>query len=163
MAKDKELIPTPPRALNALGNLLKDILDGLITVELFAGRGVISKRFLKAGAQTAVCIDNNPPEEHEAADGMVWLEMDALQFLDEERVQNVGLIYSAPPPGSDYNRQILEKLPELNMLADNCLVILEEPTWSQTPLQNYPRYSVVETYEFGTTRIVVTQMVELPV
>ncbi|MFP4687630.1 MAG: RsmD family RNA methyltransferase [bacterium] len=158
MSSNKKESPTPQSAINALTNLLKDILSGLTVVELFAGRGTVSKQLLKAGAKTAVCVDIAPPDDHLKDDSMVWLQMDALQFLQEERVRNVGLIYSAPPPGEDYNRKLLKLLPDLDNIEDNCLVILEEPTWDHTPIQNYENYVLIENYEFGKTRVVVTQL-----
>ncbi len=162
MSPDKKLNPTSDRALNAIASLLKEVLDGLTIVELFAGSGRVGKRLLKEGAKTAVCIDSSPPEEHAKGESMVWIKMDALQFLEEERVRNIGLVYSAPPPGEDYNRRVLELLPRLENIENNCLVILEEPTWDHTPLQNYPSYSLIENYEFGTTRIAVTQLIKEP-
>jgi 16S rRNA G966 N2-methylase RsmD len=162
MSPDKKLNPTSNRALNAIANLLGEVLDGLTIVELFAGSGRVGKRLLKEGAKTAVCVDSNPAEGHAEDDSMVWIKMDALQFLEEERVRNVGLVYSAPPPGEDYNRRVLELLPQLESIENNCLVILEEPTWDHTPLQNYPRYALIEDYEFGTTRIAVTQLIKQP-
>lgn len=157
---DKETIPTPDNALNALSELLRDILEGLTVVELFAGSGRVSQRFLQEGAAKAVCVDDEPPEDHVEMDGMVWITMDVMDFLEQDRVQDIGLVYSAPPYGSDYNRKVLERLPSLESLQKNCLVILEEPTWHQTPLKEFPGFEEVETFQFKETKITVTQMVE---
>lgn len=157
---DDERRPTPDNALNALSDLLRDVLEGLTVVELFAGRGRVSKRFLQEGAQRAVCVDAEPPADRGEAEGLIWLEMDVMDFLGEQRVRDVGLIYSAPPYGSEWNKNVLQTLPELTILQRNCLVLLEEATWDHTSMREFSRFEVVETFEFNDTRITVTQMVD---
>lgn len=151
--------PTPERALNALTNLLKDILDDLTLVELYSKGGTVSKRFLNQGASKAVCVTEDPPEDKVETEGLIWLPMDPVDFMEEERVQDVGLIYSSPPEGADENRKILERLLKAQILEDNCLVILEEPAWNYTKLDDYKFLEEIEVSDYDRTKITVCQMV----
>lgn len=156
---DDQREPTPDQALNALTNLLKDVLDGLTLVELYPKSGIVSQRFLNAGAEQAVCVTEEPSDDHLDEDGMIWLPMDPVDFMEEERVQDVGMIYSSPPEGGDQNREIIERLPRAQILQENCLVILEEPVWNYTIVEDYNYLEEIESNEYDRTRITVNQMV----
>jgi len=131
-------------------------------VELYPGRGEVSDRFLKEGAATAVCVADEQPEDKVDNENIVWLEMNPLDFLEEKRVRGAGLVYAAPPAGSGHSRTILKKLPESPFITENCLLLLEEPVFEKTQFQNYPRYHVVETFQFSKVRIAVTQLLDSP-
>jgi hypothetical protein len=151
--------PTSDRALNALTNLLKDVIDGLTLVELYPKSGRVSQRFLNTGAKKAVCVTDETPENQVEEDGMIWLPMDPIEFMEEERVQDVGLIYSSPPEGADQNREIIDRLLGAKFLQDNCLVILEEPAWNYTKLDDYKFLEEIEVSDYDRTKITVCQMV----
>jgi len=153
---------TPNDALNALSDLLGDVMEGLTMVELYAEGATVSDRFLTEGVERAVCVNAEPPEDRLERDGLVWLPMDPVDFLEEERVKDVGLVYSSPPYDSELNKEILNLLPDSPIIAENCLVILEEATWSHTRLEDYGRYQTIESYRFDEVKISVTQMIEEP-
>lgn len=154
---------TPPDALNALADLLGDVLEGLTMVELYARRGTVSNRFLTEGVERAVCVGKESSEDRIEADGLVWIPMDPVDFLDEERVQDVGLVYSSPPYDSELNKDILNALPDSPIIAQNCLVLLEEATWNHTRIEDFGRYQPIESYRFDEVKITVTQMLDEPV
>jgi 16S rRNA (guanine966-N2)-methyltransferase len=54
------LRPTPDRVRETLFNWLGQTLDGLATLELYAGTGVLSLEALSRGAARAVAVDRNP-------------------------------------------------------------------------------------------------------
>lgn len=157
-SRDRE--PAPDRALNALENLLKDVLSGLTVVELYAKSGKVSRRFLNTGARRAVCVREDPPNDKIEDEGLVWLPMDPVDFMEDERVQSVGLIYSSPPDGANQNRLILDRLPEATILEENCLVILEEPAWNYIKLDDYKFLEEIEVTDYDRTKITVCQMVQ---
>lgn len=159
MADDPDSRETPDRALNSLMDRLQGILDGLTAVELYAGRGRASARLLKEGAGQAVAVDPDPPEDRLERDGLVWIRMDPLEFFDEPRVQKVGLVYSRPPFGEGLNREVLERLPAAPNLQANCLVILEEPAWNPTRVEDYPFLEPIDEIRVDEARVVLTQMV----
>jgi len=131
-------------------------------VELYPGRGEVSDRFLKEGATTAVCVGKKLPADRIDNENIVWLEMDPLEFMEEKRVRGAGLVYAAPPVGSGHSRTILKKLPDSPFITSNCLLLVEEPVFEKTQFQNYPRYHVIETFNFSKIRIAVTQLLESP-
>ncbi|MFB6344253.1 MAG: hypothetical protein ABEK50_00565 [bacterium] len=128
-------------------------------VELYSKGGTVSERFLNCGAERSVCVTEDPPDDHVEKDGMIWLPMDPVEFMEEERVQNVGLVYSSPPDGADQNRDIIERLRSAKILEDNCLVILEEPAWNYTKLDDYKFLEEIEVSDYDRTKITVCQMV----
>ncbi len=145
--------------MNALADLLKDVLDGLTMVELYSKGGAISQRLMKVGVEKSVCVAKEPPEERVEQDKIIWVPMDPVKFMDEERVQDVGLIYSSPPEGVDQNREVISRFRSAKMLAPNCLVVLEEPAWSYTKLDDYNFFEEIDVSDYDRTKITVAQMV----
>lgn len=139
--------------------MLKEILDGLTMVELFSKGGLVSQRFLNAGAERAVCVAEDPPEDKTEADGIVWLPMDPVEFMEEERVRDVGMVYSSPPDGADQNREIIERLQSAKILENNCLIVLEEPAWNYTKLDDYAFLEEIDVSDYDRTKITVCQMI----
>jgi len=54
------LRPTPDRVRETLFNWLGQTLDGRVTLDLYAGTGVLSLEALSRGAARAVAVDRNP-------------------------------------------------------------------------------------------------------
>lgn len=155
----EEREPTPERALNALTNLLKDVVEDLTMVELFSKGGTVSQRFLNIGTKRAVCVNEDPPEDAVEEDGIIWLPMDPVDFMEEERVRDVGLVYSSPADGAEKNREIIDRLRSATILQDNCLVVLEEPAWNYTKLDDYNFLEQIDVSDYDRTKITVCQMV----
>ncbi len=151
--------PTPDRALNSLTNLLNEVINNLTLGELYAKTGRVSQRFLDAGAAKAVCVTENSPSDKIDKEGMIWLPMNPVTFMEEERVQEVGLIYSSPPEGFEQNREIIDRLREAKFLQDNSLVILEEPAWNHTQIDDYEFLEKIKVFDYDRTKITVCQMV----
>ena len=90
------LRPTPDRVRETLFNWLGQTLDERVTLELYAGSGVLSLEALSRGATRAVAVDRNPVlvralaataaaigieglEAH-VADAQSWLARDASRY-----------------------------------------------------------------------------------
>lgn len=157
---DHEHRDTPDRLLNALMDRVKGVLDGLTVVELYAGRGRVSDRCLKEGADRAVCVDPEPPEDRLEREHMVWITMDPLDFFGEPRVEGVGLVYSRPPFGSRLNPEVVEQLPGAPGLETNCLVVLEDPAWNPTRMEDVPFLTLIDEIRVDDLRLVLSQMVD---
>lgn len=149
---------TPKKAINALINLLDDVIEDLTIVHLYAYDGTVDERLLDKGAEKVVCVTEQSSPERVEREGLVWLEMDPLDFFDRERVPDVGMVYTSPPDESDLNRDVLKQLPEATNLETNCLVLVQEPSWNKTLLDNFSEYELIEDLEYENTRIAVTQM-----
>jgi 16S rRNA (guanine966-N2)-methyltransferase len=102
------LRPTPDRVRETLFNWLGQRLDEQVTLDLFAGTGVLSLEALSRGAARAVAVDRNPAlaralaatatsfgvaglETH-VADARAWLARDTGRY---------DVIFLDPPFGSD--------------------------------------------------------------
>lgn len=159
---DEEPSPvvTPERGINALVNLLDDVLENLTIVHLYAYDGELGERLLNKGAEKVVCVSEESSEDRVETDGIVWLEMDPLDFFDRERVPGVGMIITSPPEGTDLNRDVLNQLPKAGNLEPNSLVLILEATWNKTLLDNFKEYELIEDMEYDGVRIAVTQMRE---
>lgn len=159
---ETDLRNTPDDTLNALSNLLGDILTDLTVVELYSQLGHPSRRFLNEGASQAVCVAEEFPDGTVKTDGLVRITMNPTDFLEEKRVQNVGLVYSLPPYDSEQNKIVLDKITNSPVIASNCIVILQETTWNHTRIENFGYYAPIETYRFDTIQISVSQLLDEP-
>lgn len=128
-------------------------------MELFSKGGTVSQRFLSSGADKAVCVAEEPPQDRIEDDGIIWLPMNPVEFMEEERVRSVGLVYSSPPDGADRNREIIDRLQSAKILEENCLVVLEEPAWNYTKLDDYQFLEPIDVSDYDRTKITVCQMV----
>jgi 16S rRNA (guanine966-N2)-methyltransferase len=71
------LRPTPDRVRETLFNWLGQRLDGRVTLELYAGTGVLSLESLSRGAARAVAVDRNPTLVRALADTARAIGVDA--------------------------------------------------------------------------------------
>ncbi len=160
MALTGRMVPSPD-GLNFLASLLKDVLDGLTLLDLWAGRGQVSDRLLDEGASRALCVDPEPPEDRIERDEMIWIPTDPLSVLSEDRGDDVGLVYSAAPDEADFtNRDVLNGLKETRFLERNCLVILAERPFNRTQLQNFKLFEEIESRKVGDVQLTVAQMID---
>lgn len=156
---EKKGLETPERAINALINLLDDILEDLTIVHLYAHQGKVDQRLLAQEASKVVCVNEDSPDDKIEEEGMIWLNMDPTDFFDRERVPDVGMVFVSPPAKSDLNRDILNQLPNARNLEQNCLVLIQEPSWNKTLMDNFSEYELIEDMEYDGQRIAVTQMI----
>jgi len=157
-----DLRETSDDTLNALANLLGEILDDLTVVEMYSQTGEPSRRFLNEGASQAVCVAEEFPEEAVETEGLIRIPMEPTEFLEEQRVRDVGLVYSLPPYNSEQNKTILNKIPESPAIASNCIVILQEATWNHTRIEDFGYYTPIKTYRFDTIQVSVSQLLDEP-
>ncbi|HVO87858.1 MAG TPA: RsmD family RNA methyltransferase, partial [Casimicrobiaceae bacterium] len=102
------LRPTPDRVRETLFNWLGQQLDGEVTLELYAGTGVLSLEALSRGAGHAVAIDRNPGLVRALAAtaksfGVTGLEArtgDAGAWLEQE-TRRFDVIFLDPPFAQD--------------------------------------------------------------
>jgi len=102
------LRPTPDRVRETLFNWLGQDLDGVRTLDLYAGSGVLSLEALSRGATLAVAVDRNPAlvravraaAEALGDDGLEVHAADALAHLARE-TRRFDVVFLDPPFDSD--------------------------------------------------------------
>ncbi|MEZ3436046.1 MAG: 16S rRNA (guanine(966)-N(2))-methyltransferase RsmD [Lachnospiraceae bacterium] len=127
--------PTTDRIKETLFNILAPELYDCRFLDLFAGSGGIGIEALSRGAGMAVFVEKNPKAmacirenlmHTKLHDRGVTMQMDVLSALRRlEGEEAFDFIFMDPPYKSEMERQTLEALGELHLLAEGGLIITE--------------------------------------
>jgi len=128
------LRPTSERIRETLFNWLSPRVHGARCLDLFAGTGALGLEALSRGAQSVVFVERASRAvatlqhniETLAADGAVVLQMDALDYLDEERQERFDLVFLDPPFAADMLDELCRLIAERRVLAEDAYVYLEQ-------------------------------------
>jgi len=128
--------PTLDRVKEALFNIIQfDIIDKNI-LDLFAGSGAIGIEAISRGAKSVTFCDNSLDaikiiktniENTRSKENAIVLHKDyiaALNILSEEK-RKFDIIYLDPPYKTDFAKNAIEKIIELNLLSKDGIIILE--------------------------------------
>ena len=128
------LRPTSERIRETLFNWLSPRVHGARCLDLFAGTCALGLEALSRGAQSVVFVERASRAvatlqhniETLAADGAVVLQMDALDYLDEERQERFDLVFLDPPFAADMLDELCRLIAERRVLAEDAYVYLEQ-------------------------------------
>lgn len=128
--------PTLDRVKESLFSIIQNKISDSIVLDLFSGSGALGLETLSRGAELAVLCDNNMEaikiinkniEKTRMKDKTVVVKNDYKNCLDT--LQNKGmkfdLIFLDPPYKSNYAVDALQRILELDILAENGIIILE--------------------------------------
>lgn len=129
-----ETRPTTDRIKETLFNMLSTDICGSTFLDLFAGSGGIGIEALSRGADEAVFIENN----RKAVDcirenlkftrltGGTVLKDDVPAALKElEGKYRFDFVFMDPPYQQEWEKKVLQQLTQLDILADDALIIVE--------------------------------------
>lgn len=157
---DEKTVPTKARVREAMGNALKDEIEGGIILDLFAGSGALGINALSLGAKKAYfvdssisaieCIRNNLKTLSIGKEAEVYL-MDGLAALDRFSGMKFSLIYIDPPyaEGSLYLDSI-SRIHELGLLDENGAIMVEYE--GEVPGAFAP-FKRQKTYNYGRSKV----------
>ena len=126
--------PTADRIKETLFNMLQAYIPGAVFVDLFSGSGGIGIEALSRGARKAYFIENAPKAIAcirqnltftKMEDRAIVLKQDVIGGLSGIFENVVDVIFMDPPYKSEMERQTLEALGELHLLAEGGLIITE--------------------------------------
>ena len=128
--------PTLDRVKESLFNILNIRLQEAVVLDLFSGSGAIGLESISRGAEKAVLCDSSKEafkiissnvEKTRATEKIKKYNLDyekCLKVLGDENYK-FDIVFLDPPYESEYYKKSLDKIYELNLLAEDAIVILE--------------------------------------
>ena len=128
--------PTLDRVKESLFNILNIRLQEAVVLDLFSGSGAIGLESISRGAEKAVLCDSSKAaykiimsnvEKTRAHDKVKVYNLDYEKCLNKLADENYkfDIVFLDPPYESEYYKKSLDKIYELNLLAEDAIVILE--------------------------------------
>ena len=128
--------PTPHIIRQALGNILRNEIEGARCLDLFAGTGAVGIEFLSWGADFCVFVDNLGAA-CQAIEGNLeklrlkergWvMHADAITAIRRlgERDEKIDIIFADPPYKYELTPQIIRAIEESSILRQDGVIIIE--------------------------------------
>jgi len=131
--------PTQERVRKAFIDILRDVIEGSVVLELFAGSGAVGIEALSNGAAEVVFVENNlrslnAIKSNLAALGFVQdagqaslLLMDSLRAIEklESRKKQFDIIFLDPPYFGDLAKNTLQRLSACDIVTPHCVIVVE--------------------------------------
>ena len=126
--------PTLDRVKESIFNIIQSEIEGSKILDLFAGSGAIGLEFLSRGAESVIFCDNskeainiikkNIEKTHMEGKAQV-LNLDFEKCLENNAKEKFDIIYLDPPYNTNYIYKAINKILELNIAKEKCLIIIE--------------------------------------
>jgi 16S rRNA (guanine966-N2)-methyltransferase len=156
-----ELRPTSSKVREAIFNILSGRIDDCRFLDLYAGTGAVGIEALSRGARETVFVDNNAQrcaiikditEKFRFAERSMIMKSDAVSFLKKSFVKYFDIIFIDPPYASDELEPTLKLIDDLDLLADEGVVIAEHSSKKTLalPLRNL---KLKKNYRYGDTTL----------
>ena len=143
--------PTLARVKESIFNLIQFKVAGSVVLDLFAGSGAFGAECISRGAGKVYFVDReqnaiNAIKENtkNMSEDFKILKTDFISALSELSRDEIkfDIIYLDPPYKSDYAVRALEKINELNLLAEDGIVVVEHE--SENDLLKMPACYIIE-------------------
>lgn len=128
------LRPTPNRVRETLFNWLQGQLEGINTLDLFAGSGMLSFEALSRGADSITLIEKHSKTfqmlkknvQYFPNETIKLILGDAISYLKKQKTLSFDLIFIDPPFGLRLHQKIFNLISD--KLQPNTLLYIESPT-----------------------------------
>lgn len=152
--------PTYDRVKEGLFNIIQFDIEGRRVLDLFAGTGQLGIECLSRGAESCTFVDERRAcvklvQDNLAAcnlaEGGKVVQGDAIGFLSRTR-EKYHLIFLDPPYDSGLLDSALKKIAEIDILADNGIIICESRREKVLPELPEP-FRKSKDYCYGKTKV----------
>lgn len=154
--------PTTDRIKETLFNMLQSDISGSRFLDLYAGSGAIGIEALSRGAKEAVfvenskaacaCINDNLKFTH-LDDKATVMEQDVLTALNKLNGKGVfDIIYMDAPYMADYEKDVLRKLYDTDLVDEYTIVIIEEKKDAQLSYIEECGFQTVKVKNYKTNK-----------
>ncbi len=132
--KDDKIRPTTTRIKETLFNVLQGYVDGAIVLDLFAGSGALGIEAISRGAKDVTFVDKSHDAIALVNENLKGIKepcrifnTDFLSALHGASVQRrkFDLIFIDPPYATSYGEMAIDKIVELDILADDGIIVFE--------------------------------------
>lgn len=157
-----ETRPTTDQVKESIFNIIQFDIEGRRVLDLFAGTGQLGIEALSRGAEKCVFVD-----QRRDAINLVRANLKACQLTDRARVvqgdsigflstcaESFHLVFLDPPYATNLLENALKKIAEIDMLAENGIIICESPADKVLPELPAPYHRGRE-YRYGKIKITV--------
>ncbi len=152
--------PTTDKVKESIFNIVQFDVEGRRVLDLFGGTGQLGIEALSRGAERCVFVDQSRQaaqviRENTESTGFGErsrvVQGDALAFLTSCR-EKFGLCFLDPPYASDLLEKALEKIAEIDIMAENGIIICESAAEKALPQLPAP-YEMGREYRYGKIKL----------
>ena len=163
-----ETRPTLDRVKESLFNIIQADIPESIVLDLFAGSGAIGLEFASRNAKRVYMCDSSKNaiqiikrniEKTHLEDKIELLNIDFKAMLLKLENKKFNYIYLDPPYKTDYIKQALEKILQLNMIDKDSLIIAETDELEKVlkEIENL-KLEIVDQRKYGRANIIFLKM-----
>lgn len=163
-----ETRPTLDRVKESLFNIIQADIPESIVLDLFAGSGAIGLEFASRNAKKVYMCDSSKNaiqiikrniEKTHLEDKIELLNIDFKAMLSKLENKKFNYIYLDPPYKTDYIKQALEKILQLNMIDKDSLIIAETDELEKVlkEIENL-KLEIVDQRKYGRANIIFLKM-----
>ncbi len=152
--------PTMDQVKEAMFSAIQFEIEGRRVLDLFAGSGQLGIEALSRGAKSAVFVDSQRKacaiirenlEKTKLADSARVICADYLSYLASSG-EKFQIILLDPPYGEKFLENALKKISEIDILADDGIIICERPIEKQLS-EEYDTVRLAKNYRYGKTAV----------
>ena len=163
-----ETRPTLDRVKESLFNIIQADIPESTVLDLFAGSGAIGLEFASRNAKKVYMCDSSKNaiqiikrniEKTHLEDKIELVNTDFKVMLSKLENKNFNYIYLDPPYKTDYIKQALEKILQLNMVDKDSLIIAETDELEKVlkEIENL-KLEIVDQRKYGRANIIFLKM-----
>ena len=130
--KSQDVRPTSSKIRESIFNIIQNRVSDSLMLDLFAGSGIIGLEALSRGAKDVVFVEKNPKVLRVLKNNMTSFNLnskvifnDAIKALDILKGSKFDIIFVDPPYAAGLYPEVLKKIKDNNLLADDGILILE--------------------------------------
>lgn len=158
--------PTLDRVKESIFNIIQNEIQGSIFLDLFSGSGAIGLEALSRGAKKSILCDKskeaiqiinkNIEKTHFEKDAEVY-NLDFKSCLKNIK-DTIDIIYIDPPYQTDYIKQSLEIIQNIQFISKETLIILETDDEEKVLQQiNDLKFEIIDKRKYGIAHIIFLQ------
>ena len=158
--------PTLDRVKESIFNIIQNRIQSSVFLDLFSGSGAIGLEALSRGAEKAILCDKS-----KSAVQIINKNIEKTHFEEQTEVyntdfenclknikENIDIIYIDPPYQTDYIKQSLEIIQNIQFISMETLIILETDDEEKILEQiNDLKFEIINKRKYGIAHIIFLQ------
>ena len=154
--------PTTDRVKEAMFSIIHFDIPGARVLDLFGGTGQLGIEALSRGAKHAVFVDAGEPACRLIKENLKKTKLegqgrvirsDYLEFLSRCR-ESFDIILLDPPYAEVFLENALKKITEIDILAENGIIVTERPLGKELPWE-FASFDRSKDYKYGNTLVTI--------
>ena len=154
--------PTTDRVKEAMFSIIHFDIPGARVLDLFGGTGQLGIEALSRGAEHAVFVDAGEPACRLIRENLKKTKLegkgrvirsDYLDFLSRCR-ESFDIILLDPPYAEVFLENALKKITEIDILAENGIIVTERPLGKELPWE-FAGFKRSKDYKYGNTLVTI--------